>query len=186
MKQALKEWSIAVKALEQGETILLLRKGGIREEKGRFEVPFRRVLLYPTYEHQDPTLLKQPNLVDLVESGWHPDTIEISSIAEITDVIQVSDPEVVRSLLPFHIWNDRFVEERLKWKSRSPLYLLLLRVFRLPEPQMIAYRDAYGGCRSWIEIDDVNVDRAVPVLSESEYQNRVNQIRATNFMTTDR
>ncbi len=176
MKQALKEWSIAVEALEQGETILLLRKGGIREEKGRFEVPFRRVLLYPTFEHQDPALLKSPNLVDRVESGWHPQTIVIGSIAEITDVIQVSDPTVVRSLLPFHIWNDRFVEERLKWKPRSPLYLLLLRVSRLPEAQEIAYREAYGGCRSWIEVDEVNVDQAVPVLSEAEYQERVNRI----------
>lgn len=178
MKQALKEWSIAIKALEQGETILLLRKGGIREEKGQFEVPFRRVLLYPTYEHQDPALLKQPNLVDRVESGWHPESIEINSIADITDIFQVSDSDVVRSLLPFHIWNDRFVKERLKWKPRSPLYLLLLRVFRLPQSQKIAYQEAYGGCRSWIEIEDVAVDHAIPVLSEAKYQERVSEIRS--------
>ncbi|TVQ05475.1 MAG: DUF1802 family protein, partial [Leptolyngbya sp. DLM2.Bin27] len=30
----LKEWQVAVTALRQGETILLLRKGGIREAKG--------------------------------------------------------------------------------------------------------------------------------------------------------
>ncbi len=177
MKQALKEWSIAVEALEQGETILLLRKGGIREEKGRFEVPFQRVLLYPTFEHQNPELLKQSERVDRVESGWHPETVRIGAIAEITNVIQVSDADVVRSLLPFHVWNDRFIEERLKWKPRSSLYLLLLKVFRLPELQVIAYREEYGGFRSWIEIEDVNVDQAVPVLSEAEYVDRVRQIR---------
>lgn len=177
MKQALKEWSIAVQALEQGETILLLRKGGIREEKGRFEVPFRQVLLYPTFEHQDPNLLKQPNLVERVESGWHPQTIDLSAYAEITDVLRVSDPQVVRSLIPFHIWNDRFVEERLKWKPRSPLYLLLLKVFRLPQPQTISYQEAYGGCRSWIEIEDVSIEDATPVLSEVDYQERVRRIR---------
>nr|MCU0552208.1 DUF1802 family protein [Leptolyngbya sp. Prado105] len=89
MKQALKEWSIAVQALEQGESILLLRKGGIRESGGRFEIPFHRVLLYPTFEHQDPDLLKQPNLVKRVASGWHLETVKISSIAEITQVLQV-------------------------------------------------------------------------------------------------
>jgi len=178
MKQALKEWSIAIKALEQGETILLLRKGGIREEKGRFEVPFRRVLLYPTYEHQDPTLLKHSGAVEQVESVCPRATIEISSLAEITDVMQVSNLDVVRSLLPFHIWNNRFVEERLKWKPRSPLYLLLLRVFRLPQSQVIAYREEYGGCRSWIEVDEVKVDPAIPVLSDAEYQERVSQIRS--------
>ncbi|GAP95794.1 DUF1802 family protein [Leptolyngbya sp. NIES-2104] len=177
MKHALKEWSIAIQALEQGESILLLRKGGIREEKGRFEVPFRQVLLYPTFEHQDPELLKQSHFVDRVESGWHPKTIDISSYAEITDVLQVSDPDVVRSLLPFHIWNDRFVEERLKWKPRSSLYLLLLKVFRLPQTHTIPYLDAYGGCRSWIEIDELSIENATSVLSETEYQERVRQIR---------
>ena len=29
IKQALKEWNVAVEALEAGKTILLLRKGGI-------------------------------------------------------------------------------------------------------------------------------------------------------------
>ncbi|HTL90687.1 MAG TPA: DUF1802 family protein [Leptolyngbya sp.] len=178
MKQALKEWSIAIEALEQGETILLLRKGGIREEKGRFEVPFRRVLLYPTYEHQNPELLKRPDQVSPVESGWHPETVTISAIADITHVMQVSDPEAVRALSPFHVWNDRFIEERLKWKSRSPLYLLLLRVFRLPEAQAIAYRSEYGGCRSWIEIEAIHSDRAVPVLSDAAYAHQVNQIQA--------
>lgn len=177
MKQALKEWSIAVQALEQGETILLLRKGGIREAGGRFEVPFDRVLLYPTFEHQDPELLKQPHQVERVESGWHPESVKISSIADITDVLQVSEPEIVRSLLPFHIWNDRFVEERLKWKPRSPLYLLLLRVFRLAEPQVIPYQEAYGGCRSWLEIEEINVERITPVLSDGEYRDRVEQIQ---------
>jgi hypothetical protein len=175
MKQALKEWSIAVETLERGETILLLRKGGIREAAGRFEVPFQRVLLYPTFEHQDPDLLKHPN-VERVESGWHPEQVNIRSIAEITHVLQISEPEIVHSLSPFHIWNERFVEERLKWKPRSPLYVLLLKVSQLAEPQLIPYREAYGGCRSWIEIDEIQVDHITPVLSEAEYCDRVERI----------
>lgn len=179
MKQALKEWSIAIQALEQGETILLLRKGGIREAGGRFEVPFERALLYPTFEHQDPALLKRLDRVARVTSGWHPETVELRSIANITHVLQVSEPEIVQALLPFHIWNERFVAERLKWKPRSPLYLLLLKVFRLAEPQVIPYCEAYGGCRSWIEIEEITVDRVTPVLSEMEYRDRVEQIHNT-------
>ena len=49
---ALKEWAVAIKALEAGKTIMLLRKGGIHERGGCFHVPQREVLLYPTYEHQ--------------------------------------------------------------------------------------------------------------------------------------
>ena len=35
---ALKEWDSAVKALSLGKTVLLLRKGGIREVGGKFSV----------------------------------------------------------------------------------------------------------------------------------------------------
>lgn len=179
MRQALKEWSIAIEALKHGETILLLRKGGIREVNGRFSVPYDRALLYPTYEHQNPELLKPAysNRVQTVESGWHPETISIDAIADITHVFQVSDPETVNALLPFHIWNDRFVNERLNWKPKSPLYLLLLRVSTLTQPHLISNPDDYRGCRSWIELaDDVDADRATPVMSDRAYDDRVEQI----------
>jgi hypothetical protein len=55
---ALKEWAVATRALEQGNTVLLLRKGGIHERGGVFTVAQSQVLLYPTYEHQKPHLLK--------------------------------------------------------------------------------------------------------------------------------
>jgi len=44
---ALKEWAVAVDALEQGKTIMLLRKGGIHEQGGRFKVAHNQILLYP-------------------------------------------------------------------------------------------------------------------------------------------
>ena len=38
---ALKEWAVAVKALDRGEQIMLLRKGGIREEGKDFVITER-------------------------------------------------------------------------------------------------------------------------------------------------
>ena len=43
LTSALKEWAVAVEALEQGKTIMLLRKGGISEQGGRFQVKSDRV-----------------------------------------------------------------------------------------------------------------------------------------------
>ena len=40
LRHALKEWAVAVRALERGETALVIRKGGIREKA--FAVPRRR------------------------------------------------------------------------------------------------------------------------------------------------
>jgi hypothetical protein len=56
VRHALKEWAVAVEALERGETALVIRKGGIREKA--FAVAKRRFLLLPGYEHQRPELLK--------------------------------------------------------------------------------------------------------------------------------
>jgi hypothetical protein len=178
---ALKEWAVAVDALTQGETILLLRKGGIREQGGSFQVAHSPVWLYPTYEHQKPHLLK-PEYADRVtpvESGWHPETITIQAWAEITHTFQVSEATTVESLLPCHIWNQQFAIERLKWKPKTPIALLLLRVYRLPQAQVIPYREEYGGCKSWIDLQVEGFpDRAVPVLTDEDYQRQVQVIQA--------
>jgi Uncharacterized protein conserved in bacteria len=167
----LKEWQVAVDALEKGETVMLLRKGGIREAGGRFSVVHDRVLLYPTYEHQQPHLLKAnyASQVKPVDSGWHPDLIRIGSWADVTDTIQVSAGDRVAALMPFHIWNETFIQERLKWKPHQPLYILLLRIYKLNSPQWIPYNSAYGGCKSWIDLTDAIALEGTPVLSDSDY-----------------
>ncbi|MBE9192241.1 DUF1802 family protein [Gloeocapsopsis crepidinum LEGE 06123] len=178
---ALKEWAVAVEALEQAKTIMLLRKGGIHEQSGRFRVAYNQVLLYPTYEHQQPALLK-PEYADTVipvTSGWHPETVRIGSWAEITDILPVSDLQAIEALLPFHIWNEKFISDRLKWKSRQPLYVLLLRVYIFPQVH-ISYRAEYGGCKSWIDIaQTISVANFQPVLSDAAYAHKVAEIRQT-------
>ena len=178
---ALKEWAIAVYALEAGKTILLLRKGGIREDGGTFRVAHDQVLLYPTFEHQQPDLLKPEyaNQVNPVESGWHPETVRIGSWAKITDILMVSYEPSIEALLPYHIWNERFTRDRLKWKPRQPMYILLLRTYKLAQPQMISYRPEYGGCKSWIDLGEpISLAEAVPVLSDGEYNKQANAIRS--------
>jgi hypothetical protein len=177
---ALKEWAVAVDALEQGKMIMLLRKGGIHEQNGRFKVAHDRTLLYPTYEHQQPLLLKPDyaSQVDPVASGWHPETVRIGSWAEISDILPVSDEAVVRALLPFHIWNEQFISDRLKWKPRQPLYLLLLRAYKLAQAQIIPYRSEYGGCKSWIDLaEPISIANAAPVLNDAAYTHLVAEIR---------
>ena len=63
MPVALKEWAVTVRALAEGEQLLTLRKGGIREEHKHFEIEHDRFFLYPTFSfsaigfqrHPDPT-----------------------------------------------------------------------------------------------------------------------------------
>jgi hypothetical protein len=177
---ALKEWAVAVNAIERGETVLLLRKGGIRESGGRFQVDRDEVLLYPTYEHQQPELLKPEYALQVtpVASGWHPETIQISSWAKITDILPVIDETIVNALLPFHIWNEIFIRDRLKWKPSQPVYVLLLRAYKLPQARQISYRTEYGGCRSWIDLtEEIDLAGATPVLDDATYEQKVSEIR---------
>ncbi|MEB3882358.1 DUF1802 family protein [Lyngbya sp. CCY1209] len=185
LSAALKEWNVAVNALEAGETAVLVRKGGIRERGGRFGVDFNPVLLYPTFEHQKPDWLK-PEYRDSVEpvpSGWHPDRVRVGSWAEITDLFswETSRAETVADALSnFIIWNRTFLGDRLNWKPQKPLHILLLRSYKLLDPVEIPYRDAYGGCRSWIELETaVSIARSSPVLNADEYGELGDRLRDT-------
>jgi hypothetical protein len=183
---ALKEWAVAVDALMAGETIVLLRKGGIREAEGRFSVEQRQVWLYPTYEHQKPELLKLPygQQVQSVDPGWHSADVPIQGWADITHIFQISEAAAMSALLPFHIWNERFAVERFNWKPKHPLYVLLLRVYKLAIARSIPYRPAYGGCKSWLELD-VDWQEAMatctPVLTDDDYQQRLQQVQQAVF-----
>ncbi|WP_449420409.1 DUF1802 family protein [Phormidium nigroviride] len=177
---ALKEWNVAINALENGKTIMLLRKGGIREQGGHFNLIHKQILLYPTFEHQQPDLLKPEyaSQVKVVESGWHPETIRIGSWANITDAFLVAYEPAIVALFPYHIWNQKFVSERLKWKSNQPIYILLLRTYQLAEPQEILYRQEYGGCRSWIDLaEPIAIDNSLPILSDRDYLQKASEIR---------
>lgn len=182
LSYALKEWNVAVEALETGKTALLMRKGGIREQGGHFTVDYHKVLLYPTFEHQKPELLKpqyRPG-VKPVATGWHPESIKISSWAEITHIISLNKSQVeaaANNLLDMVIWNQEFLSDRLNWKPHKPLHLLLLKTHKLPHIWEIPYQQTYGGCRSWIELNTaIPLDQSLPVLKPEEYQAIVNQV----------
>ena len=179
LQHALKEWAIAVDALSTGKTIVLLRKGGIRE--AGFQVQQPLVWLYPTYEHQKPHLLKPEyaSKVTPVESGWHPRTVIIQSCAEITQVLPVSNKEQIEALQPYHIWHEQMISDRLGWQPQRPLIVLLLRVYRLAIPKTILYDSSYGGCKSWIDlIEPISQANLNPVISDDEYAIQAQKIAA--------
>ncbi|MEL6438507.1 MAG: DUF1802 family protein [Cyanobacteria bacterium J06621_8] len=181
LQHALKEWAIAVEALSKGETIVLLRKGGIRE--AGFSVKHSPIWLYPTYEHQKPELLKPSyeSQVVPVPSGWHPESVTIQSCAEITDVLSLDDSSQVKALQPYHVWHELMISDRLKWQPKRPLFVLLLRVYRCATPQTIPFEQAYGGCKSWINLrKPIATDNLQPVLSAAEYQQLVGEIKTVS------
>ena len=76
MPIAFKEWAVTVRALAEGEQLVTLRKGGIREENKHFELEHERFFLYPTFDHQRNDLVREshhPELRRALEEGVWPD-----------------------------------------------------------------------------------------------------------------
>jgi uncharacterized protein DUF1802 len=72
MPIAFKEWAVTVRALAEGEQLLTLRKGGIREPQKHFKLEYERFFLYPTFDHQRSDLVReshQPELARALEEG---------------------------------------------------------------------------------------------------------------------
>jgi hypothetical protein len=153
LQHALKEWAVAVKALEKGETALVVRKGGIREKA--FAVPQARFLFFKSYEHQNPDQLK-PLYHDLLRSlpeRRDDGPVIFTSFAEVYGAYEVSEADELEALDPYYIWTPEYAESRLKWRPKKPLTVLVLRTYLLPEPVQFEYRAEYGGCKSWIELE---------------------------------
>lgn len=178
---ALKEWAVVCQALEEGKQILLLRKGGIQEETKHFSLQNTTFYLYPTYAHQRAELLKPEFQGDLEKTlqQWQPQQQEvfIRVLAHVVDQIQLSDPERLSWLMPYHIWTGDFAQARLKWKPYHPLHVLLIRAYRLEQPVAVTVRDDYLGCKSWIRIQE-SFDRPVftPVLTDEQFARQRQEI----------
>ena len=75
MPIAFKEWAVTVRALAEGEQLLTLRKGGIREPDKHFSLDHDRFFLYPTFDHQRNDLIRDSHLPELrraLEEGGIP------------------------------------------------------------------------------------------------------------------
>ena len=171
LRHALKEWAVAVKALERGETALVVRKGGIREKA--FAVPKTRFLLFKSYEHQNEEQLKPlyHDLLSSIPKRRDDGPVVFTSFAEVHAAYEVSEADELEALDPYHVWRHAYAESRLKWRPKKPLTVLVLRTYLLAEPVELEYRAEYGGCRSWIEVaEDVPTANARPALGDREFE----------------
>ncbi|HEY8368726.1 MAG TPA: DUF1802 family protein [Thermodesulfobacteriota bacterium] len=186
--KAFKEWAVVCQALAAGRQVLLLRKGGIHEAKGRFPTEFRQFFLQPTYEHQNTAELKpeaHADLARLAAAAPAEGRIRIDGYATVEEVIVAESREQLARLEGEHIWSPAYIDMRLGWKPERPLYLMVLRYYRTPEALEVPLRKAYGGCRSFIDLDpeDLPPDLAarlaaglVPALDDETFRARVARI----------
>lgn len=182
MKTAFKEWAIVVDALGRGEQIIVLRKGGIAEGRGGFRPEHERFLLFPTLYHQqrDQVLPAAQARYDVIAPDLAgPETLRLEFVAEVALVRQLRSLEDAQKLRPFHIWRDEVVADRFDWGRDKSLYVMAVRMRRLPRRIELPMLPSYGGCKSWIETaEEIEVGGAVPVLDDAAFATRLKAIEA--------
>jgi hypothetical protein len=173
LKHAFKEWAVICRALAEGRQAIILRKGGIAEQGGSFEVAQTRFWLFPTYLHQKADALKPEalRLLHAVESERPPSgTVRLSHFAEVGGVYQLHDIVGALKLDPLHLWSRETVVARFEYR-RPGLLVLPLRVFRVPEALEVPDLASYAGCKSWVELErDLPTAGATPVLDDDAFR----------------
>lgn len=176
MRIAFKEWAVVVDALGRGEQIVILRKGGISEGRGGFQVEHDQFLLFPTLFHQQRESVLPPAQLryDMLAPSLSPGSVRLEYVARVIDWKALDSLGAALRLEGQHIWREEVIRERFDWGKMKSLYAMAVRVLRLPRPIELPMRAEYGGCKSWVELDAVvDIDGAEPVLTEREFGERL-------------
>ncbi len=177
---ALKEWAVAVRIMARGDQVITLRKGGIHRDDKEFRVVHDEFLLYPTYEHQRPDLLKEQYRADLVSTQEEDDVFGLVTLAywcRVTAKYEIRDPGLLNRLSPFHAWSDDYAEKRLHWRPRHPLTVAVLRLYELQQPQAVPVLEEFEGCKSWVPLGQhVPLGNLEPVMSDEEFERKAGVI----------
>lgn len=168
-----------VHALLLGRQTVLLRKGGIHEK--RFSLQGSEFVLYPTVAHSHVASTR-PEHADLLPRGAADVTGEavvVRASASVVDVIEVTRPESIAALEPFHIWTTASVRaNRIDFRPKRRLTAIVVAVRPFLAPVSLPIRDEYGGCLSWLDLPDfAGPELGAPVRSTEALRDVATQVR---------
>ena len=180
---ALKEWATVIEALALGWQLLIVRKGGIRDPKGAFQLQHREFLLYPTWEHQREAMIRsvRPEFHErfngLLSQPQGLDAVSLRVYAGVAWCGEIKDPARLAPLSDYHIWTREFLEERMRYRPQSPTLVAVLRAYTLPDPVRHPVRPEYAGCKSWVTLgEEIPIEKAVPVMDNARFRRALEAI----------
>jgi hypothetical protein len=178
---AFKEWAVVADALGRGEQIIILRKGGISEGRGGFQVEHDRFLLFPTLFHQqrESVLPAAQARYDVIAPGLSAEMLRLEYFATVAGWKFVDSFETAQHLRGQHVWRDEVIRDRFDWGKSRSIYAMAMRVYRLPQSIELPMRAEYGGCKSWVDLGcDISPANAHPVLDDATFQSKLDQFSA--------
>ena len=178
MNLGLKEWSAAIRAIAEGHQLFLLRKGGIVEGRRGFHLMSPEFLLIPSFEHQHAASLK-PEFRNLAEPQ-PADTIRLDYVAHVTEHFPAPpDRASWNALDRLHIWQPSLLDMRYSYRPDLPMYVLFIRLLRLPKQISVPNRPSYAGCKSWVHLtEEIETADATPLIDNATYLRHSHEVRS--------
>lgn len=173
MKHAFKEWTVIVDALMRGRQIIILRKGGLIEGRGGFQVAHPEFLLFPTLFHQQREFVlpeAQTRFDEITRQLPRPNVVRMECFARVEAWRRLESLGQARALHGLHVWRENVIDDRFDWGRDKQIHAMAVRIFRLPNPIDLPMLESYGGCKSWIELaTDIPTDGARAVLDDAAF-----------------
>ena len=174
---ALKEWDVQTRALELGRVALLMRKGGIVEQRGEFSVEHQKFWFYKTFLHQNAAELR-PEFQDLLRENPNAGGVELSSFAVVEKTWKLEDLAIIRQLETYNALSADALERKFHYRNKPFVHALLLRVYTC-DPVHILETPEYAGCVSWVQLEqNIEARNAQPVLSDQDFTQFKTQLEA--------
>lgn len=163
---ALKEWSAVVRALLGGRQWVMLRKGGIGEK--RFEVAAGEFLLFPTvaHSHAERVRPEHRDLLSQAAADSTDDHVVVRAAAKVVAALPVNRPDNLAAIADLHIWTPASVVDRLDFRPKHRLAVLVVSAMPLVEPVRLPRTPDYAGCTSWVQLP-VTPELGAPVHDEA-------------------
>ena len=108
-----------------------------------------------------------------------PHRVRLEYLAEVVVCHRLECLADAQRLRGQHVWSDEVIRKRFDWGKTKDIFAMAVRVFRLPQPTELPMRPAYGGCKSWVELDtEIPITGARAVLSGEEFEAKLKTFRA--------
>lgn len=150
------------------------------EKGGHFEPQHSEFFLFPTFAHEQTKGLKPEvagTLQEIEKTRKNTDTLDISLLIKITETLWITDEKKLAELSPFHFWAEETIRSRFQFGQEKGIFVMLARVFRLPNSYPIPLLDKYAGCKSWVELEEtISTWDALPVLSNADFDKKRGEI----------
>jgi hypothetical protein len=103
--------------------------------------------------------------------------VAIAGFAVIQFVRLVDREEQLGALIDFHVWTEETVAKRFHYR-RPGLWILGVRIYRLPTAAHLAVTPEQLGCKTWVSLErPLPTAELVPALDDEENTRRMDRLR---------